>query len=159
MYILGMISLSRGYLLSSIYLSSSLVYIIEREFSKAAKWMLVASFLSFIGAVHSFEINDVCIKFNYKLLFAFDIKLLLSVPLLILDFSCNTFLDLKFKIYLIIYQILHFIYSMVLLLVMVFRPRVLKIIHYNIHLLILVVVLFYIYLKLKNLMINYSRQF
>ena len=56
----GLISLSRGYLLSSIFLSSTLVHIIERQFMSAAMWMLVASFLSFVGAVHSFEVTEVC---------------------------------------------------------------------------------------------------
>jgi len=53
----GLISLSNGYLLSAIFLASTLVHIIEREFSSAAMWMFLASFLSFIGAVHSFDIT------------------------------------------------------------------------------------------------------
>lgn len=58
----GLISLSRGYLLSSIFLSSTLVHIIERQFMSAAMWMLVAAFLSFVGAVHSFQVTEVSVQ-------------------------------------------------------------------------------------------------
>jgi len=64
-YVYGLISLSRGYLLSSIFLSSTLVEIIDRQFYKAALWMLLASALSFVGAVHSFELDASGVSSSY----------------------------------------------------------------------------------------------
>ena len=64
-YTYGLISLSRGYLLSSIFLSSALVEIIDRKFINAAYWMMFAAVLSFVGVVHSFELNDQGISSNY----------------------------------------------------------------------------------------------
>lgn len=55
---LGLISLSKGYLLSSIFLTSTMVKIIDRDFLKASMWMFLASFLSFVGIVHAFEVNE-----------------------------------------------------------------------------------------------------
>jgi len=64
-YVFGLIALSRGYLLSSIFLSSSLVEIIDRQFHKAAFWMYLAAALSFVGAVHSFELDETGISSSY----------------------------------------------------------------------------------------------
>lgn len=58
----GMIALSQGYLLSSIFLASTMVSIIEREFLAASVWMAVAAFLSSIGAVHAFEVDGAVIR-------------------------------------------------------------------------------------------------
>ncbi len=57
-FVFGLIALSRGYLLSSIFLASTLVEVIDRKFLNAAAWMLFAACLSFVGAVHSFELNE-----------------------------------------------------------------------------------------------------
>lgn len=51
-------SREKGYLLTSIFLSSTMVHIIERQFLRASIWMLIAAFLSSIGVVHSFVIVD-----------------------------------------------------------------------------------------------------
>ncbi len=64
-FVHGTIALSAGYLLSSVYLASILVHIIEREFFKAAAWFLVAAGLSFIGAVHSFTVNENAITSSF----------------------------------------------------------------------------------------------
>jgi len=64
-FVYGLMSLSRGYLLSSIFLSSTLVEIIDRQFATAATWMFFASALSFIGAVHSFELDSNGISSSY----------------------------------------------------------------------------------------------
>mmetsp|Transcript_5026 Transcript_5026/g.10453 ORF Transcript_5026/g.10453 Transcript_5026/m.10453 type:complete len:1130 (+) Transcript_5026:794-4183(+) len=64
-YVYGLIALSRGYLLSSIFLSSALVEIIDRKFFNAAMWMLIAAALSFVGAVHSFELDDHGVSSSY----------------------------------------------------------------------------------------------
>ena len=64
-FVHGMVALSAGYLLSSVYLASVLVHIIEREFFKAAAWFIVASVLSFIGAVHSFTIGKTAITSSF----------------------------------------------------------------------------------------------
>eukprot|EP00939_MAST-03C_sp_MAST-3C-sp1_P000039 g39.t1 len=59
-YVYGMAALSQGYLLVSICLSSMVVFIIDRKFAKAAFWMLIASFLSIFGFIHSYDL-----KHNY----------------------------------------------------------------------------------------------
>ncbi|GBG28374.1 RCC1 and BTB domain-containing protein 1 [Hondaea fermentalgiana] len=64
-YVYGLIALSRGYLLSSIFLASALVEIIDRKFFNAAAWMLVGAALSFVGAVHSFELDEHGVSSSY----------------------------------------------------------------------------------------------
>ena len=63
----GMVSLAQGYLLLSIVFASTMVYIIEREFLRAAMWLLLAAGLSITGAIHSFVITDAGIFQNYGL--------------------------------------------------------------------------------------------
>lgn len=65
LYLYGLIALSKGYLLSSIFLSATMVHIVEREFFRAAMWMLCGSFLSFVGLVHSFEVTEFGTKSNF----------------------------------------------------------------------------------------------
>ncbi|DBA04860.1 TPA: hypothetical protein N0F65_004497 [Lagenidium giganteum] len=61
----GMITLSQGYLLTSIFLASMMVNIIEREFLRASAWMAVASALSMVGAVHSFTVDEDTVRGSY----------------------------------------------------------------------------------------------
>jgi AGZA family xanthine/uracil permease-like MFS transporter len=54
-FIHGALALEQGYILTSIILASITVWIIEKEFCKAAVWSLVASFFSWIGLIHSYR--------------------------------------------------------------------------------------------------------
>ena len=55
-FIHGMISLERGSLLNSMIIAAIVVFVIEREFCRAALWALLASVLSFFGIIHSYAI-------------------------------------------------------------------------------------------------------
>lgn len=49
----GMYLLGQGYMLSSIILTSMLVYVIDRRFGMAAGWALAAAVFASIGLIHS----------------------------------------------------------------------------------------------------------
>jgi AGZA family xanthine/uracil permease-like MFS transporter len=57
LYIDGAISLSQGFILSSMTLSAMLVFIIERKFLQAAGWALASSALSALGLIHAFVLT------------------------------------------------------------------------------------------------------
>lgn len=57
LYIHGVIALSQGFLLSAMILAAILVFIIERQFLRAAAWLLVAAALSFVGVIHAYELT------------------------------------------------------------------------------------------------------
>jgi len=57
LYIRGVISLSQGFLLTSMILSSVLVFIVEHQFLRAAGWMLAGAVLSMVGLIHACELT------------------------------------------------------------------------------------------------------
>ena len=57
LYIDGVISLSQGFILSSMTLSAMLVFIIERKFLHAAGWALASAVLSALGLFHAFALT------------------------------------------------------------------------------------------------------
>ncbi len=57
LFINGVIALNQGFLLSSMVLASILVFLIEREFFKAAIWTGVAALLSLTGLIHAYELT------------------------------------------------------------------------------------------------------
>lgn len=56
-HVIGMISLSKGWLLSCVFLASTITHVMEREFFQASLWMVLASILSLVGFVHAFQID------------------------------------------------------------------------------------------------------
>ncbi len=56
-YIRGVIALNQGFLLSSMVLAAILVFVIEREFLRAAGWTATAAVLSMIGLIHAYELT------------------------------------------------------------------------------------------------------
>lgn len=62
LYIHGVIALSQGFLLSAMILAAILVFIIERQFLRAAAWLLVAAALSFVGVIHAYELTPAGIQ-------------------------------------------------------------------------------------------------
>ena len=58
LYIMGLLALSQGFLLTAMVLSATLVHIVERRFDRAGAWMLVAAGLSFVGIIHAYELTD-----------------------------------------------------------------------------------------------------
>lgn len=56
LFIYGVISLSQGFMLTAMVLSSMMVFVIERRFVKAALWMLAGSALSYVGLMHAYRL-------------------------------------------------------------------------------------------------------
>ncbi len=56
-YIRGVIALNQGFLLSSMVLAAILVFVIEREFLRAAGWTATAAVLSMIGLIHAYDLT------------------------------------------------------------------------------------------------------
>ena len=54
LYIYGIISMSQGFLLTGMVLSAMMVFVVEREFLKAAIWAAAAAMLSFFGVIHAY---------------------------------------------------------------------------------------------------------
>src|SRR5574341_2643018 len=70
LYIHGMIALNQGFLLSSMVLAAILVFVIEREFLKAAGWTATAAVLSMIGLIHAYDLTPLGIQNKFGLLAA-----------------------------------------------------------------------------------------
>jgi AGZA family xanthine/uracil permease-like MFS transporter len=54
LFIFGVIALNQGFLLTSMILSSLLVFVIEKDFKKAAGWALAGAVLSATGLIHAY---------------------------------------------------------------------------------------------------------
>jgi AGZA family xanthine/uracil permease-like MFS transporter len=67
LYIHGLIALSQGFMLSSMILSALLAHVIDRQFSRAAVWSLIAAALSLLGLIHAYELTPagVANKFGF----------------------------------------------------------------------------------------------
>jgi len=62
LYIHGVIALNQGFLLSSMILAAILVFVIEREFLRAAGWTAVAAVLSAIGLIHAYDLTPLGVQ-------------------------------------------------------------------------------------------------
>jgi AGZA family xanthine/uracil permease-like MFS transporter len=63
----GMISLERGFIFTSMILSTIAVFLIEKDFLKACFWSLGAAALSYVGIIHAYKITSdgVMSKFGF----------------------------------------------------------------------------------------------
>ena len=57
LYIYGIISLSQGFMITCMLLSAMMVFVIERQFLKAAAWTAVASVLAYFGVIHAYVLT------------------------------------------------------------------------------------------------------
>jgi AGZA family xanthine/uracil permease-like MFS transporter len=57
LHLKGLIALSQGFLLTSMTFAAILVYVIERQFKKAAYWCMAASVFSFTGLIHAYTLT------------------------------------------------------------------------------------------------------
>ena len=57
LYVYGIIALSQGFMLSGMILSAMMVFVVEREFLKAALWTATAAVLSFFGVIHGYVLT------------------------------------------------------------------------------------------------------
>jgi AGZA family xanthine/uracil permease-like MFS transporter len=67
LYIHGIISLSQGFLLTSMVLASVLVFVLERRFLRAAGWALAASVLSMVGLIHAYVLTPAGVENHFGL--------------------------------------------------------------------------------------------
>ena len=58
LFIGGVISLNQGFLITSMILASIVVFLIEREFFKAALWSMAAAILSAVGLTHAYRLTE-----------------------------------------------------------------------------------------------------
>jgi AGZA family xanthine/uracil permease-like MFS transporter len=58
LHLKGLISLSQGFLLISMIFAAILVFVIERQFQKAAYWCFAASIFSFTGLIHAYTLSN-----------------------------------------------------------------------------------------------------
>jgi AGZA family xanthine/uracil permease-like MFS transporter len=66
----GMISLERGFIFSSMILAAIGVFLIEREFFRAAWWALAAAAFSAVGIIHAYELTPGGVVSRFGLLAA-----------------------------------------------------------------------------------------
>jgi len=57
LYVYGIISLSQGFMLTCMILSAMMVFVVEREFLKAALWTSTAAVFSFFGVIHAYDLT------------------------------------------------------------------------------------------------------
>jgi AGZA family xanthine/uracil permease-like MFS transporter len=57
LYIKGVVALSQGFILTSMVLSATMVYMIDRKFLYASAWMFVGFVLSAIGLIHAYTLT------------------------------------------------------------------------------------------------------
>src|SRR3989337_2245840 len=85
----GAISLSQGFIFTSMILSAMSVFVIEREYWKASLWALTASVLSYFGIIHAYSLTNLGLVYNFKAGAATEFAVcyaIVSVFLLILHF-------------------------------------------------------------------------
>lgn len=86
----GILSLSQGFLLSSMVWAAITVYVIDRNFLRAGIWCAIGAFLSFIGIVHSYTLfgNAILNTFTLPASGKFTIAyLILGLLLVLFHFS------------------------------------------------------------------------
>ena len=85
LYVYGLIALSQGFILTSMILSAIMVFVVERQFFKAALWAATAAFLSFFGVIHAYVLtpDGVQNKFGFGAAKAFALSYLIATLLLL----------------------------------------------------------------------------
>jgi AGZA family xanthine/uracil permease-like MFS transporter len=83
LFIDGVLSLNQGFLISSMILASIVVFLIERQFHKAALWAGSAALLSFVGLIHAYRLTESGVQNDFGWLKAlpFTLGYLLSAVL------------------------------------------------------------------------------
>jgi len=57
-YATGLFALGQGYIFTCMVLTAIVIYVIDRDFMKAAAWCLVGAVLSWFGIIHTFSIEN-----------------------------------------------------------------------------------------------------
>jgi AGZA family xanthine/uracil permease-like MFS transporter len=75
LYIYGIIAMSQGFILSCMLLSAMMVFVIERQFLKAAVWTTVAALLSCFGVIHAYQLTPAGVQNHFGVGVANDFAL------------------------------------------------------------------------------------
>lgn len=65
LYVYGILSLSQGFMLTGMILSAMVVFVVERQFFKAALWTATAAVLSFFGIIHAYILTPAGVRNNF----------------------------------------------------------------------------------------------
>jgi AGZA family xanthine/uracil permease-like MFS transporter len=65
LYVYGIISLSQGFMITCMLLSAMMVFVVERQFFKAALWTATAAVLSFFGVIHAYELTPAGVQNSF----------------------------------------------------------------------------------------------
>ncbi|TGL41471.1 NCS2 family permease [Leptospira perdikensis] len=68
----GVIALSQGFLITSMVWSAMVVFILEREWTKASLWAVIAGILSIVGWIHAYELQGNAILNRFTELASWD---------------------------------------------------------------------------------------
>lgn len=79
LYIHGVIALNQGFLLSAMVLSAVLVFVVEKDFLKAAGWLGIAAVLSALGVIHAYELTPLGVQNTFGLSAAPEFALMYAV--------------------------------------------------------------------------------
>lgn len=91
LYVYGIISLSQGFMLTCMILSAMMVFVVERQFIKAAIWTATASVLSFFGVIHAYVLTPAGVqnKFGFGAAKAYALVYLIAALLLVALYYYN----------------------------------------------------------------------
>lgn len=84
LYIRGVVSLSQGFILTSMVLSAVTVFMIDRNFLKAAYWMFAGAILAALGLIHAYTLTPAGIENHFGWLAAPDFAIMYALTGLIL---------------------------------------------------------------------------
>jgi AGZA family xanthine/uracil permease-like MFS transporter len=86
LYIYGIISLSQGFMLTCMILAAMMVFVVERQFLKAALWTAAAAVLSYFGVIHAYVLTPAGIqnRFGFGAARAYALAYLIAALLLVI---------------------------------------------------------------------------
>ena len=65
LYIHGLISLSQGFMFTSMIFAAVLVFLIERDFLRAALWTATAALFSWLGLIHAYDLTETGVQNHF----------------------------------------------------------------------------------------------
>jgi AGZA family xanthine/uracil permease-like MFS transporter len=65
LYIYGVIALSQGFILTCMILSAMMVFVVERQFLKAALWTAAGAVLAFFGVIHAYVLTPAGVQNHF----------------------------------------------------------------------------------------------
>jgi len=85
LYIYGIISLSQGFMLTCMLLSAMMVFVVERQFIKAAVWASTAAVFSFFGVIHAYILTPAGVqnRFGFGAAKAYALAYMITAVMLV----------------------------------------------------------------------------